>query len=36
VLVSFVAVAAMVAVLAVGVYPELFAHFPPLSTLVGP
>jgi len=36
VLVSFVAVAAMVAVLVVGVYPELFAHFPPLSTLVGP
>lgn len=26
---------AMVAVLAIGVYPELVAHFPPLSTLVG-
>jgi hypothetical protein len=23
------------AVIAVGVYPELLAHFPPLSTLVG-
>jgi NADH-quinone oxidoreductase subunit N len=34
-LVSFVAATAMVAVLAIGVYPELFAHFPPLSTLVG-
>jgi NADH-quinone oxidoreductase subunit N len=36
VLVSTVAVVAMVTVLVVGVYPELFAHFPPLSTLVGP
>ena len=27
---------AMVAVVAIGVYPELLAHFPPLSTLVGP
>jgi NADH-quinone oxidoreductase subunit N len=34
-LVSFVTAVAMVAVLAVGVYPELFARFPPLSTLVG-
>jgi NADH-quinone oxidoreductase subunit N len=34
-LVSFVTATAMVAVLAVGVYPELFARFPPLSTLVG-
>ena len=23
------------AILAIGVYPELFAHYPPLSTLVG-
>jgi NADH:ubiquinone oxidoreductase subunit 2 (subunit N) len=35
VLVSFVASLAMAAVLVVGVYPELFARFPPLSTLVG-
>lgn len=35
VLVSFVAALAMAAVLVVGVYPELFAQFPPLSTLVG-
>jgi NADH-quinone oxidoreductase subunit N len=34
-LVGAVAVLAMVAVLAVGAYPELFARFPPLSTLVG-
>jgi NADH-quinone oxidoreductase subunit N len=34
-LVSFVAMLAMVAVLAVGVYPQLFAKFPPISTLVG-
>jgi NADH-quinone oxidoreductase subunit N len=34
-LLSFVAAAAMVAILAIGVYPELFAKFPPLSTLVG-
>jgi NADH-quinone oxidoreductase subunit N len=30
-----VAVLATIAVLAVGVWPELLAHFPPLSTLVG-
>jgi len=30
-----VAVVATIAVLAVGVWPELLAHFPPLSTLVG-
>ncbi|MGZ4124057.1 MAG: NADH-quinone oxidoreductase subunit N [Actinomycetota bacterium] len=34
-LLSFVAAVAMVAILAIGVYPELFAKFPPLSTLVG-
>jgi NADH:ubiquinone oxidoreductase subunit 2 (subunit N) len=34
-LLSFVAALAMVAILAIGVYPELFAKFPPLSTLVG-
>ncbi len=34
-LVSLVALVAMVAVLVLGVYPELFAYFPPLSTLVG-
>jgi hypothetical protein len=26
---------AMIAILVVGVWPELLAHFPPLSTLVG-
>jgi NADH-quinone oxidoreductase subunit N len=35
VLVSGVAMVAMVTILAVGVWPELLAHFPPLSTLVG-
>lgn len=35
VLVSVVSVLATVVVLAVGVWPELLAHFPPLSTLVG-
>ncbi len=35
VLVTTVTVLATVAVIAVGVYPELLAHFPPLSTLVG-
>jgi NADH-quinone oxidoreductase subunit N len=35
ILVTGVVVLATVAVLAIGVYPELFAHFPPLSTLVG-
>jgi hypothetical protein len=35
VLVTGVAVLATVAVVAVGVWPELLAHFPPLSTLVG-
>jgi NADH:ubiquinone oxidoreductase subunit 2 (subunit N) len=35
VLVTAVAFVAMVAVVAIGVYPELLAHFPPLSTLVG-
>jgi NADH-quinone oxidoreductase subunit N len=35
VLVTGVAFVAMVAVVAIGVYPELLAHFPPLSTLVG-
>jgi len=34
-LVSVVSVLATVVVLAVGVWPELLAHFPPLSTLVG-
>jgi NADH-quinone oxidoreductase subunit N len=34
VLVSFVAMLAMVAILLIGVYPEVFAQFPPLSTLV--
>jgi NADH-quinone oxidoreductase subunit N len=34
-LVTAVAVLASVAVVAVGVWPELLAHFPPLSTLVG-
>jgi NADH-quinone oxidoreductase subunit N len=34
-LVTGVAVLATVAILAIGVYPELFYHFPPLSTLVG-
>jgi NADH-quinone oxidoreductase subunit N len=33
--VGTVAVLAMVAVLVVGAYPELFARFPPVSTLVG-
>jgi NADH-quinone oxidoreductase subunit N len=35
ILVTGVAFLAMVAVVAIGVYPELLAHFPPLSTLVG-
>jgi NADH-quinone oxidoreductase subunit N len=34
-LVSFVAMLAMVTVLVIGVYPQLFAKFPPVSTLVG-
>lgn len=34
-LVTGVTFLAMVAVLAIGVYPELVTHFPPLSTLVG-
>ena len=34
-LVTGVAVAATFAVIAVGLWPELLAHFPPLSTLVG-
>ncbi|HET9424383.1 MAG TPA: NADH-quinone oxidoreductase subunit N, partial [Gemmatimonadaceae bacterium] len=36
VLVTGMAFVAMVAVVAIGIYPELLAHFPPLSTLVGP
>lgn len=35
-LVTGVSVVAMVAIVAVGVWPELLAQFPPLSTLVGP
>jgi NADH-quinone oxidoreductase subunit N len=35
-LVTAVSVLAMVAIVAVGVWPELLAQFPPLSTLVGP
>ena len=35
-LVTAVTVVATVAVVAVGVWPELLAHFPPLSTLVAP
>ena len=35
VLVTGVTFVAMVAVVAIGIYPELLAHFPPLSTLVG-
>jgi hypothetical protein len=31
-----VAALATFAILAIGVYPELLAHFPPLSTLAGP
>ncbi len=34
--VTFVTVVATVAVVAIGVWPELIAHFPPLSTLVAP
>jgi len=34
-LVTGVAMAATIAVVAIGVWPELIAHFPPLSTLVG-
>jgi NADH-quinone oxidoreductase subunit N len=34
-LVSLVTAVAMVAVLAIGVYPDLFTRFPPLSTLLG-
>jgi NADH-quinone oxidoreductase subunit N len=34
--VTFVTVVATVAVVAIGVWPELVAHFPPLSTLVAP
>ena len=34
-MVTFATVLATVAVVAVGVWPELLAHFPPLSTLVG-
>ena len=34
-LVTAVTVLTMVAMVAVGVWPELLAHFPPLSTLVG-
>ncbi|HEU5224213.1 MAG TPA: proton-conducting transporter membrane subunit, partial [Actinomycetota bacterium] len=34
-MVTAVAVLASVVVVAVGVWPELLAHFPPLSTLVG-
>ncbi len=36
VLVTAVTVVATAAVVAVGVWPELLAHFPPLSTLAGP
>jgi NADH-quinone oxidoreductase subunit N len=36
VLVTAVTVLATVAIVAVGVWPELLAQFPPLSTLVGP
>ena len=36
VLVTGATFVAMVAVVAIGIYPELLAHFPPLSTLVGP
>jgi len=35
-LVTGVAALATLAILAIGVYPQLFYHFPPLSTLVGP
>jgi NADH-quinone oxidoreductase subunit N len=35
VLVTGVVLIAMVAIVAVGIYPESLAHFPPLSTLVG-
>jgi NADH-quinone oxidoreductase subunit N len=35
-LVTGVAALATFAILAIGVYPELVAHFPPLSTLAGP
>jgi NADH-quinone oxidoreductase subunit N len=35
-LVTAVTVIATVAIVAVGVWPELLAHFPPLSTLAGP
>jgi NADH-quinone oxidoreductase subunit N len=35
-LVTAVTVLATVAIVAVGVWPELLAHFPPLSTLAGP
>ena len=35
-LVTGVAALATFAILAIGVYPELLAHFPPLSTLAGP
>jgi NADH-quinone oxidoreductase subunit N len=34
--VTFVTVVATAAVVAIGVWPELIAHFPPLSTLVAP
>jgi NADH-quinone oxidoreductase subunit N len=34
-LVTFVAGLTMVAVLAIGIYPDLFTRFPPLSTLLG-
>jgi uncharacterized membrane protein YoaK (UPF0700 family) len=35
VLATGVAVLATFAVIAIGLWPELLAHFPPLSTLVG-
>jgi NADH-quinone oxidoreductase subunit N len=35
-LVTGVAALATFAILAIGIYPELLAHFPPLSTLTGP
>jgi len=36
VLVTGVAALATFAILAIGIYPELLVHFPPLSTLAGP
>jgi NADH:ubiquinone oxidoreductase subunit 2 (subunit N) len=34
--VGVVAAAATIGILAVGIYPQLFAHFPPFTAVLGP